>query len=287
MYTQVRLFDGKNPAAAKNAAASSSVWYDDGSASDAVVPAPVAVTTATQATSTGQAATTVQAAAAVQATTTSVQATTAATDQSPVRPPRRRCGRSAAFAASGPAKRSQSLTAGTTPAVKSILKKPASLTTDDLSPVRSRATAFSPAVASALAASNVPTPNHDGSQKKTKKQVQFDIVTTAVRTEKPDSDSCPADDIRTATDTDSAEQRPRHRQQQSPSTGMRSSGRVHDYVGPTYWATPVFETAIGVFKISLPRVHVFFSHTTSPGPMRYIVNSIPSSNRNRATGERA
>lgn len=213
VYTQVRLFDGKNPAAAKNVAASSSVWYDDGSASDAVIPAADAVAAATQAT------TTAQAAVAVQSTVT----TATATDQSPVRPPRRRCGRSAAFATSGSAKRSQSLTAGTTPAVKSILKKPASLTTDDLSPVRSRTTVFAPAVASALAASNVPTPNHDGSQKKTKKQVQFDIVTKAVGAEKPDSDSCPTNNIRTATDTDNAEQRLRNRQRQSPQTGMRSS----------------------------------------------------------------
>lgn len=258
MYAQVRLFDGKNPAAAKNVAASSSVWYDDGSASDAVVPAAVAVTTTAQAMATAQTAvqTTVQAnvQTAVQATATTAAAHA---DQSPVRPPRRRCGRSAAFAASGPAKRSQSLTAGTAPAVKSILKKPASLTTDDLSPIRSwtttTTTAFAPAVvASAPVASDVPAPNRDGSrqQKKTKKQVQFDIVATAVGGEKPDGDGgCPTtDDIRTATDTGGAERRLRRRRRQSPPTGI-SSGMILATRSPQ-WRRPiaVFDMAPWVAK---------------------------------------
>jgi len=66
--------------------------------------------------------------------------------------------------------------------IKSILKKPASLTTDDLSPVRSRipVTASSVTVVGASPCS--------GLQKKTKKQVQFDIVSVAVeKSNKDDS----------------------------------------------------------------------------------------------------
>ncbi|CAH1716989.1 unnamed protein product [Aphis gossypii] len=67
--------------------------------------------------------------------------------------------------------------------IKSILKKPASLTTDDLSPVRSRTpvTASSVTVVGANPCS--------GLQKKTKKQVQFDIVPVAVEKTNED-DSC-------------------------------------------------------------------------------------------------
>lgn len=144
MISQVRLFDGKSSAGHKNA---SSVWYDDGSASD------VAATTVA----------------------------TTGTDQSPVRPPRRRCKPTVGVNLSGPAKRSHSLTTcGMTTVsaeIKSILKKPASLTTDDLSPVRSR----TPIAASSTVVAGVSPCN--GSQKKTKKQVQFDIVSVAV--EKP------------------------------------------------------------------------------------------------------
>lgn len=136
---QVRLFDGKN--VTNNNKSPTSVWYDDGSAADA---APV----------------------------------TAAEDQSPVRPPRRRC-KPVIVPAIGTPKRSHSLTAGITPIsaeIKSILKKPASLTTDDLSPVRARSPvspyAESTAAAAAAACNGL-------QQKKAKKQVQFDIVSTA------------------------------------------------------------------------------------------------------------
>lgn len=161
---QVRLFDGKNPVNNKSpATSSSSVWYDDGSTSD---------------------------------TAPSLANTTPEVDQSPVRPPRRRCSKPVAtFVASsagvgvhsGPAKRSHSLTAGVTSTsaeIKSILKKPASLTTDDLSPVRSRA-AIAPSPASPLgaAASAGSGDLRNGPQKKAKKQVQFDIGSVAA--EKP------------------------------------------------------------------------------------------------------
>ncbi|XP_025197586.1 uncharacterized protein LOC112596271 [Melanaphis sacchari] len=137
----VRLFNGnKSPATHENA---SSVWYDDGSSTD--VAATVAVET----------------------------------DQSPVRPPRRRCKPTTGFHLStGPAKRSHSLTTcGTTTVsaeIKSILKKPASLTTDDLSPVRSR----TPVSASSVIVNGVSPCN--GLQRKMKKQVQFDIVSVTV-----------------------------------------------------------------------------------------------------------
>jgi len=58
--------------------------------------------------------------------------------------------------------------------IKSILKKPASLTTDDLSPVRPR----TPVTASTVVVVGASPCN--GLQKKTKKQVQFDIVSVAV-----------------------------------------------------------------------------------------------------------
>jgi len=61
--------------------------------------------------------------------------------------------------------------------IKSILKKPASMTTDDLSPIRSRTPI------TATSAEVVGTGPCSGPQKKTKKQVQFDIVSVAV--EKP------------------------------------------------------------------------------------------------------
>jgi len=61
--------------------------------------------------------------------------------------------------------------------IKSILKKPSSLTTDDLSPVRSR----TPVTATPVEVIGANPCN--GPQKKTKKQVQFDIVSVAV--EKP------------------------------------------------------------------------------------------------------
>jgi len=140
------LFDDKSPVDVHKCALSS-VWYDDGSASDAASAAAAANE-----------------------------------HQSPVRPPRRRCkpltGPSAATA-----KRSHSLTAGVAPVVaeiRSILKKPASLTTDDLSPVRSR----TPVATEAAAAVARPA-SAGGPQKKTKKQVQFVIVKAA---EKPTTD---------------------------------------------------------------------------------------------------
>lgn len=146
----MRLFDGKTAVNHKNSL-SSSVWYDDGSAEDT--------------TSTAKAT-----------TTATVTVTAAHQDQSPVRPPRRRCKplvTSGSVSSMGTAKRSHSLTTSTTPImaeIKSILKKPTSLTTDDLSPVRVR----SPDVANTAPSITVPS---SGSQKKTKKQVQFDIVT--------------------------------------------------------------------------------------------------------------
>lgn len=138
---QVRLFDGKSPTNIKNA---SSIWYDDGSTSDTVV-------------------------------TTSIIEDHR---QSPVRPPRRRCKPSTSTGLLGPAKRSHSLTTGltsTSAEIKSILKKPASLTTDDLSPIRSRVS-ISPSTDTGIST----TVQCNGSQKKTKKQVQFDIVSVAV-----------------------------------------------------------------------------------------------------------
>lgn len=151
VYIQVRLFDGKTTVNPKSSSSSSSsVWYDDGSVADAAAIATATVTIAA-----------------------------APQDQSPVRPPRRRCKPPAACdvgPTTGPAKRSHSLTASTTPVlaeIKSILKKPASLTTDDLSPVRVR----SPDAATTASSAGVPC---GGSQKKTKKQVQFDIVSVPV-----------------------------------------------------------------------------------------------------------
>ncbi|XP_022163886.1 uncharacterized protein LOC111029242 [Myzus persicae] len=187
----VRLFDGpKSPASHKNA---SSVWYDDGSASD------VATTVAP------------------------------GTDQSPVRPPRRRCKPTTGVDLStGPAKRSHSLTTcGMTTMsaeIKSILKKPTSLTTDDLSPVRSRTpvTATSAEVVGASPCS--------GPQKKTKKQVQFDIVSVVL--EKPREDDGHHSETATsvvtensvehtalptpAPPTPTAAHHPQHRQDQNP-----------------------------------------------------------------------
>lgn len=139
---QVRLFDGKSPTNKKN---TSSVWYDDGSASDTAV-------------------------------TTSI---TEDHRKSPVRPPRRRCRHSTGVNLLGPAKRSHSLTTGltsTSAEIKSILKKPASLTTDDLSPVRSRIP-ISPSIDTGITTAV----ECSGSQKKTKKQVQFDIVPVEVK----------------------------------------------------------------------------------------------------------
>lgn len=138
---QVRLFDGKSPTNIKN---TSSIWYDDGSASDTAV-------------------------------TTSI---TEDHRQSPVRPPRRRCRPSTGVGLLGPAKRSHSLTTGltsTSAEIKSILKKPASLTTDDLSPVRSWIP-ISPTTDTDITTAV----QCSGSQKKTKKQVQFDIVSVAI-----------------------------------------------------------------------------------------------------------
>jgi len=66
--------------------------------------------------------------------------------------------------------------------IKSILKKPASLTTDDLSPVRSR----TPVTATSVEVVGASSPRCGGPQKKTKKQVQFDIVSVSV--EKPNED---------------------------------------------------------------------------------------------------
>lgn len=131
------------------------MWYDDGSATDAL---PTTITT-----------------------TTNSNNSTNTQDQSPVRPPRRRCKPVSGAGASGPAKRSHSLTTGMTPVlaeIKSILKKPASMTTDDLSPVRSRAPVTVPSA-----------PTCNGTQKKTKKQVQFDIV--SIGTDKKSNDVPP------------------------------------------------------------------------------------------------
>lgn len=138
---QVRLFDGKSSTNIKNI---TSVWYDDGSASDTAVTSSIIEDHR----------------------------------QSPVRPPRRRCRPSTGVSLLGPAKRSHSLTTGltsTSAEIKSILKKPASLTTDDLSPVRSRIP-ISPSINTGITTAI----QCSGSQKKTKKQVQFDIVSVAI-----------------------------------------------------------------------------------------------------------
>lgn len=119
-------------------------------------------------------------------TTTTTALAPATENQSPVRPPRRRCKPASDVCGQplGPTKRSQSLTIGITTVsaeIKSILKKPSSLTTDDLSPIRAR-----PPITPS--ASSTPC---GGSQKKTKKQVQFDIVSVAA--EKPGVDEPPAE----------------------------------------------------------------------------------------------
>ncbi|XP_050428812.1 uncharacterized protein LOC126838447 [Adelges cooleyi] len=143
----VRLFDGKSPSSDKRGT-TSSVWYDDGSTEDNIQldddKPRLDVKTKTVTSETLQ-------------------------NQSPVRPPRRRC-KPTGRGQYGSAKRSHSLTAGITPSseIKSILKKPASLTTDDLSPVRTTKTLAVPTAKDAVLYSST-------SQKKTKKQVQFDI----------------------------------------------------------------------------------------------------------------
>lgn len=153
------MSDGKSPVNNKSA---SSVWYDDGSTSDA--------------------------------------ATIEAENQSPVRPPRRRCKplvtTTAGGSPSGLAKRSHSLTTGAMPFVtaaeiKSILKKPVSLTTDDLSPVRSTRTPIALSTASAVTTAGGTC--NGTAQKKTKKQVQFDIVSVT------NADKCTDDDHGTKT----------------------------------------------------------------------------------------
>lgn len=142
---QVRLFDGKNSVVSTKSAASST-WYDDGSASDSVATIDAAVKSL-----------------------------------SPTRPPRRRRNKFEVIVGTqGLTKRSHSLTAGTTPAaseIKSILKKPAYLTTDDLSPVRSWVpVTVVDTVPDSNSLSTVASYLTSGSQKKAKKQVQFDIV---------------------------------------------------------------------------------------------------------------
>lgn len=136
--------------------------------------------------------------------------------QSPMRPPRRRCNRLALIeGAQGPAKRSHSLTTGTTPGaseIKSILKKPVSLTTDDLSPVRSRKTvAVAVAIPDFTRLNTVAPCLTSGSRKKTKKQVQFDIVSVM-----PKKLNGGETESQTVTATENNESLPQHFRLRSP-----------------------------------------------------------------------